>query len=140
MKDTAIRVTLGEVLVIITVMVAFYASNVLAIQPDAGQQGVDFEKIAKAAAAGDAIQQYNYGVMHETGQGVQQSMATAVEWYAKSAAQGYENAQYNLGVMYLRGLGVDKNIPRAIELFEKAAAQQNLSAIEALEILKNQKQ
>ena len=76
MKDTAIRVTLGEVLVIITVMVAFYASNVLAIQLDAGQQGVDFEKIAKAAAAGDAIQQYNYGVMHETGQGVQQSMAS----------------------------------------------------------------
>ncbi|HBD11698.1 MAG TPA: hypothetical protein DCZ13_06090 [Porticoccaceae bacterium] len=140
MKNSESAMTVRMLLAVMSMAFGILLSGMVAAQPDSGQSGVNYETIAKAAAAGDPVQQYNYGVMHETGQGVQQSMAKAVEWYTKSAAQGYENAQYNLGVMYLRGLGVEKNVPQAIGWFEKAAAQQNLSAIEALQVLKKQQQ
>ncbi len=91
--------------------------------------------ISTAAAEGDAIAQYNMGVMHETGQGAPKDVKKAVEWYGRSANQGYDNAQYNLGVMLLHGVGVEKNTDAAIELFKKAAAQLNLPAIEALKQL-----
>lgn len=95
----------------------------------------DYYLISTAASGGDAVAQYNMGVMHEIGQGVAKDAEKAVEWYRRSAEQGYENAQYNLGVMLLYGVGVEKNRDSAIAWFKKAAEQLNMPAIQALEQL-----
>ena len=70
------------------------------------RQGVpqDYAEAVKwyrlAAEQGDAVAQYNLGVMYDNGQGVPQDYAEAVKWYRLAAEQGYAHAQRNLGVMY----------------------------------------
>jgi TPR repeat protein len=77
--------------------------------------------------------------MYKSGQGVDQSDATAVEWYRKAADQGHAEAQYNLGVMYERGKGVGQSDPTAAQWYFKAAeqghadAQKNLEQVHATE-------
>ena len=61
------------------------------------------------AKLGDAIAQYNLGLMYENGQGVPQDFKEAVKWYRKSAEQGDADAQSMVGVCYADGLGVAKN-------------------------------
>ena len=64
----------------------------------------DFSEALKwyrlSAEQGDAIAQYNLGVMYERGDGVLKDFSEALKWYRLSAEQGYASAQYNLGVMY----------------------------------------
>jgi TPR repeat protein len=57
------------------------------------------------AEQGDAVAQFNLGVMYQQGQGVSQDYKTAVKWYALAAEQGDAEAQFNLGVMYFEGQG-----------------------------------
>ena len=64
------------------------------------------------AKQGDAVAQYNLGVMYAQGQGVPQDYKTAVKWYRLAAEQGNADAQYNLGVMYDK----DKVFHRTIRL------------------------
>ena len=52
------------------------------------------------AEQGNAIAQYNLGVMYAKGQGVPKDYKLAVKWYRKSAEQGDPSAQSNLGLMY----------------------------------------
>ena len=59
----------------------------------------DFKETLQAAEQGNADAQFNLGVMYDTGQGVRQDYAQAVQWYRKAAEQGLADAQYNLGVM-----------------------------------------
>ena len=82
----------------------------------------DFNKGLKAAQSGDfatalkewkplaeqgnAVAQYNLGVMYRNGEGVTQDYAEAVKWLRKAAEQGDEEAQNNLGWMYEKGNGV----------------------------------
>lgn len=58
------------------------------------------------AEQGNAVAQYNLGVMYDNGQGVPQNYARAGFWYKKSAAQGKASAQNNLGVMYNTADGI----------------------------------
>jgi TPR repeat protein len=58
------------------------------------------------AEQGDAVAQFNLGVMYQQGQGVSQDYKTAVKWYALAAERGDAEAQFNLGVMYFEGQGV----------------------------------
>jgi uncharacterized protein len=46
-----------------------------------------------AAKQGDAISQYNTGVMYANGQGVARNNESAIFWIKKSAEQGYQPAQ-----------------------------------------------
>ena len=87
------------------------------------------------AQEGDAIAQFNLGVMLDFGQGAAPDPAQAVSWYRKAAAQGHGAAQFNLGGMYLEGLGVSKDLPRAYMWFTLSAtagvpgAARNRSAV-----------
>ena len=47
----------------------------------------------ESAAQGDAVAQYNLGLLYMHGHGVSQDDARAVEWYTNSADQGIVNAQ-----------------------------------------------
>jgi TPR repeat protein len=46
-----------------------------------------------AAEQGNAIAQFDVGVMYEHGRGVIQNYAEAERWFRKAADQGYANAQ-----------------------------------------------
>ncbi len=89
-----------------------------------------FEDWRTCAEQGDALAQYNLGVMYGNGYGVPEDDAEAVRWYRLAAEQGYAEAQYNLGLMYANGEGVPENrVPEnhvlAYMWFNLAAAQGN---------------
>ena len=48
------------------------------------------------AEQGDALAQYNLGLMYDKGQGVPQDYKTAVKWYTLAAEQGDPDSQRNL--------------------------------------------
>jgi len=75
------------------------------------------------AEQGDALAQYNLGVLYRKGRGVPQDDVQARRWYAKAAAQGQAKAQYNLGTLYFNGDGVPKNYQQALRWFRLAADQ-----------------
>jgi len=75
------------------------------------------------AEQGDALAQYNLGVLYRKGRGVQQDDVQARQWYAKAAAQGQAKAQFNLGTLYFNGEGVPKDYQQALRWFRLAADQ-----------------
>ena len=75
------------------------------------------------AEQGDALAQYNLGVLYRKGRGVPQDDVQARQWYEKAAAQGQAKAQYNLGTLYLNGGGVPKDYQQALRWFRMAADQ-----------------
>jgi hypothetical protein len=75
------------------------------------------------AEQGDALAQYNLGVLYRKGRGMPQDDVHARQWYEKAAAQGQAKAQYNLGTLYLNGEGVPKNNQQALRWFRLAADQ-----------------
>ena len=91
-------------------------------------QALDLEETRVRAEAGEAIAQYNLGVMYANGEGVPEDDAEAVRWYRLSAEQGDANAQNNLGFMYDNGEGVPEDNVLAYMWFNLAAAQGNEDA------------
>ena len=75
------------------------------------------------AAQGNAVIQYNLGVMYENGEGVPENDKTAVKWLTLAAKQGYAKAQGYLGLMYQNGEGVLENDKTAVEWLTLAAKQ-----------------
>ncbi|MBL8337483.1 MAG: tetratricopeptide repeat protein [Rhodoferax sp.] len=73
------------------------------------------------AAQGVAPAQFNLGVMHDFGQGVERDPVAAVRWYRAAAVQGHAGAQFNLGGMYFEGAGVPQDNLRAYLWFTLAA-------------------
>jgi TPR repeat protein len=88
----------------------------------------DGEPIEKAAEQGDAVAQYNLGVMYRSGDGVPQDYKEAVKWYTKAAEQGNASAQFNLGWMYREGRGVPQDCVEAAKWFTNAAEQGDTKA------------
>jgi TPR repeat protein len=75
------------------------------------------------AEKGDALAQYNLGVLYRKGRGVTQDDVQARKWYDKAAVQGHAKAQYNLGTLYFNGEGVPKDYKQALRWFHLAADQ-----------------
>lgn len=75
------------------------------------------------AEQGDALAQYNLGVLYRKGRGVPQDDVQARQWYAKAAAQGLAKAQFNLGTLYFNGEGARKDYQQALRWFRLAADQ-----------------
>jgi uncharacterized protein len=90
------------------------------------------------AAEGNAIAQFNLGVLYDTGRGVWQDHKLAAQWYRKAAKQGHAAAQFNLGGLYYEGQGVPKDLVRASIWFTVAAiagydgATRNRNSVAAL--------
>ncbi len=72
---------------------------------------------------GDAIAQFDLGLMYDLGEGVAQDYAIALIWYRKAAEQGEPRAQNGLAVMYANGLGVTQDYSEAIRWWRNAAEQ-----------------
>ncbi|MDP2430694.1 MAG: tetratricopeptide repeat protein [Pseudomonadota bacterium] len=86
---------------------------------------VDYDKalsLFKAnAEAGHGLSQYMTGIMLEQGQGAEEDVSAAYNWYMKAAKQGLSDAYYALGDMYSRGISVGKNALQAYVWFDLAA-------------------
>ena len=83
----------------------------------------EFERTLEGANAGDAMAQYNLGVVYDDGHGVPEDDVEAVKWYRLAAEQGVADAQYNLGLMYYNGTGVPQDYAEAVKWFRLAAEQ-----------------
>ena len=92
----------------------------------------ELSDILAKAETGHANAQFHLGVRYETGLGVPQDYAKAIEWFEKSAEQGYADAQFALGMLYRNGFGLAKNEVKAVEWYSKAAKSGNVMALEAL--------
>jgi hypothetical protein len=80
------------------------------------------------AEQGDAIAQFNLGLMYRKGQGVPRYYKEAVKWYRKAAEQGNAEGQYSLGGMYEFGWGIFKDYKKAVGWYRKASEQGNAKA------------
>ena len=72
------------------------------------------------------------GYIYETGDGVEQDGAKAVEWYTKAADLGDSDAMNSLGYMYETGNGVEQDGAKAVEWYTKAADSGHTDAMNYL--------
>ena len=77
------------------------------------------------AKQGQALAQYNLGLLYANGQGVSKDDAQAQQWYEKAAAQGHADAQVNLGILYDYGRGVAQDFKKAVYWYRLSAKQGN---------------
>ena len=73
--------------------------------------------------------------MYENGEGVDRSLAEAVEWYRLAAEQGHARGQQYLGTMYEFGEGVEQSLTEAVKWYRLAAEQHNELALDRLKEL-----
>jgi hypothetical protein len=77
----------------------------------------------RLAESGDAVAQYNLGLMYQAGQGLPQDDARAALWYRRAAERGDAPAQYSLGRLTAEGRGVPRSLAEAVTWYRKAAMQ-----------------
>lgn len=94
-----------------------------------------FREFKVSAEQGDALAQFNLGVMYDSGQGVPQDYAEAVRWFRKAAEQGNASARYNLALMYDNGQGVPQDYIKAYAWFNVAASVGDKDARRARDIV-----
>ena len=99
---------------------------VIPVAADAQNPSADYWRAR--AEEGEAIAQYNLGVMYADGRGVPQDDAEAVRWWRLAAERGLAVAQYFLGAMYANGDGVPEDDTEAVRWFRLAAEQGNANS------------
>jgi TPR repeat protein len=72
------------------------------------------------ADSGDAVAQFNLGILYDQGDGVTEDRAEAIRWYQAAAEQGDARAAFNLGLIYEAGDGVAQDMPQAVEWYRQA--------------------
>ncbi len=73
-----------------------------------------------AAGQGDARSQYNLGVLHDRGLGVERDLQVARDWWRQAALQDHRSAQHNLALTLIeRGGAAD--LAEAVEWLKAAA-------------------
>ena len=80
----------------------------------------------KAAEQGDAVAQYNLGIMYSDGRGVPQNYSEAYVWSSLAATSGDEDAVHNRDI-YAKKLSSDALISakqKAAKLYEKINANE----------------
>ncbi|MDP2144689.1 MAG: tetratricopeptide repeat protein [Gallionella sp.] len=75
------------------------------------------------AKQGNAVAQFNLGVMYERGQHLPRNAKEAIQWYLLAAEQGYAPAQFRLGRLFAKGKAVPQDYARASSLYLAAAEQ-----------------
>ena len=66
----------------------------------------NIDELRAEAEKGDVKAQFILGLMYNSGSGVSQDLAVAVNWCRKAAEQGNATAQAQLGEAYKHGRGV----------------------------------
>ena len=125
LKRVRARVLLISAAALFAVALAVPAEADLLADGVAAYEAGDYAGAAKAwrplAEGGDAMAQFNLGLLHETGRGVAEDPAEAAAWYKRAALQGLTQAQFNLALLHQTGRGVEKNGEEALYWLEVAA-------------------
>jgi TPR repeat protein len=77
------------------------------------------------AEQGQAVAQYQLGLLYANGKGVTKDDAKARQWYEKAAIQGHTEAQVNLGVLLMYARGGQQDYKMAVYYLRLAANQGN---------------
>jgi uncharacterized protein len=75
------------------------------------------------AEEGNAVAQYQIGVMYALGIGAPQDHAQSLAWRRKAADHGYAIAQFSIGLTYQKGDGAPQDYAQALVWYRKAADQ-----------------
>lgn len=127
--------------VVLTMLVAFSAARAGPFEDGLAAAGIkDYATALRLwqplAAQGHAGAQYNLGLMHYRGQGVEKNYIEAEKWYRLAAAQGNAGAQFYLGIMNRLGniLGPEnkRDYKKAVEWYLLAASQGHARAQDSL--------
>ncbi|MDP1872475.1 MAG: hypothetical protein Q8K61_12770 [Gallionella sp.] len=96
------------------------------------QEAGDYARAASLflplAEKGDAIAQYNMGLLYTQGRVILQDYRIALQWYLAAAEQGHPEAQNKLGELYASGKGVAQDFKKAMNWFLLSAKQGNATA------------
>lgn len=92
-----------------------------------------------AAKGGHAPSMYNLGVLYCNGQGVEQDVETALDWFLKAAEQDFPDALFQLGRFNEYGIVVEQNLPDAYLFYERAASLGYEQANERMKALEHYK-
>lgn len=86
---------------------------------------LDREKIValfkQSADSGYSRAQYTMGMLHMTGETVEQNIETAYWWLKSAAAQNHPLALHHIGICYAQGIVVQPNIEQAFHYFSRSA-------------------
>lgn len=120
-------------ILVVTILLATCAPALAGLQEglDAirdGNYALAEKEFRRLANSGDAVAQYNLGLLYDYGQGVPQNDRLAITWYRKAAARGHAKAQFRLAVMYDSGQGTVQNQAAALLWYRNAAQQGNADA------------
>ena len=77
------------------------------------------------AEQGQAVAQYQLGLLYANGQGVTKDDAKARQWYEKAAVQGHAEAQVNLGILLMYARGGQQDYKMAVYYLRLSANQGN---------------
>jgi TPR repeat protein len=92
---------------------------------DRGDYATAMKGFREAAERGDAIAEYQLGLMYRDGHGAPRNGIEAVKWLRKAADSGSIAAITNLGRIYELGQGVPQNYAEAVKWFRKAAERKS---------------
>lgn len=92
------------------------------------EDGDPHYKLIKRAQSGDAVAQYDLGIMYNFGDRVPLDHDLGFVWFSKAAEQNNLSAIHALGYSYEYGWGVDIDIEKAFEFYKKAAEQGHAGA------------
>lgn len=94
---------------------------------------------SEKAEHGEIDFQIMLGHIYYEGDLVPADYTKAATYWQLAANKKNKKAEYNLGYMYFMGLGVKRNYTKAYDLFRRSAQQHNPDAIDALELMKEQR-
>ena len=100
-----------------------------------GEYATALRLLRPLADQGDAVAQFDLGLMYDVGhvgQGVPPNYAEARKWYRLAADQGHAEAQHFLGLMYYFAKGVPQDYAEARKWYRLAADQGNAGAQHSL--------
>lgn len=80
------------------------------------------QQLRTLATGGEAVAQYNLGLIYENGPGVPRDYAEAMRWYRKAVDAGNGNAMDSIGDHYRTGSGVPQDFVQALNWYRKAVA------------------
>lgn len=93
-----------------------------------GDYATAFREWQPLAEQGNALAQYNLGLLYDIGQGAPKDYDQARQWYEKAAAQGQADAQVNLGILYDYGRSIQQDFKKAVYWYRLSAKQDNALA------------
>lgn len=85
--------------------------------------------LLKAATAGEARAQSEYGAFLMLGKGVEKNPTEGLNWARKAADQGYPTAVRNMGIAYHHGIGTNKDEAEARRWFKLGLDQGSLKTL-----------